>query len=64
MKYFFLFLLSYCLMVSGLIFIFLYINLLSFGYTIGDYLEFIITHFECDCFFIGFFLFLFLLWRL
>ena len=39
--------------IIGITYIILYINLLTFGYTIKDYLEFILTKIECYLFPIG-----------
>ena len=48
-----LYIVSYMMMVIGLTFMILYINLFSFGYNMYEYLEFIFTSFECILFFIG-----------
>ena len=40
-------------MIMGFTMILIYTNLLSFGYTIWEYLEFIGTHWECYPFYIG-----------
>lgn len=56
-----LFLVSFCMMVFGLSFILIYINLFTFGYNIYEYLEYIFKRIECLCFFCGFLLMLFLL---
>lgn len=37
----------------GLMFIFLYINLLTLGYSFFGFVQFISTRFECSLFFIG-----------
>lgn len=42
-----LFFIGFILLVIGFVFIILYINLLSFGYTINEYLRFIIKRIEC-----------------
>lgn len=39
--------LAFFLMVVGLIYIIIYINLFTFGYTIKEYVYFITHHFEC-----------------
>ncbi len=43
----------------GLMFIFLYTNLLTIGYTFSNFVKFISTRFECVLFFIGIFVILF-----
>ncbi len=48
-----LFLLGFLLALVGNIYIFFYLNLLSFGYSFLDYLYYIFTHIECLLFFIG-----------
>jgi len=58
-----LYIISFILMITGMVFMLLYINLFSFGYTIFEYLEFIFTNIECLAFFIGFGVLLRLLWR-
>ena len=63
MKKILLFVVSISCMTHGLIYMFLYINLFSFGYTIGEYLEFIFTSLECDLFWIGFLLYFWLIIR-
>ena len=45
--------LSFCMMVIGLTYILIYINLFTFGYTIKEYLEFILKRYECYLFVIG-----------
>ncbi len=55
-----LYLISYFMMVFGLSFILIYLNLITFEYTIYDFFYFIITRVECLLFFIGLFLFIFL----
>jgi len=56
-----LFIISFLLMVFGCTFIFVYINLFSFGYTILDYLKFIFSRVECLCFFVGLILYVILI---
>lgn len=58
-----LYIISFILMIIGMTFMMLYINLFSFGYTMFEYLEFIFTNIECLVFFIGFGILLKLLWR-
>jgi len=55
-----LFIISILLMIGGFTFILLYLNLFSFGYSLSEYLFFIITNIECIIFFIGFLLLVFL----
>ncbi len=43
-------------MSVGLTFIFIYMNLFAFGYTLLEYLSFIFTNFYCLLFFVGFIL--------
>lgn len=47
-------LIGYILMVIGLTYIIIYFNLFTFGYTIKEYLIFILKSFECNIFIIGF----------
>ena len=54
LKKIFLFLVGYLLMVIGFIYIILYINLLSFGYSLGEYIGYVFTRFECLVLIIGF----------
>lgn len=51
-----LYILSVLLMSVGLTFIFIYMNLFAFGYTVLEYLSFIFTNFYCLLFFVGFIL--------
>ena len=53
-----LFLCSYFMITYGLIWIIIYLNLFSFGYSIFEYLEFIFKRIECLLFFIGIILFI------
>ena len=53
-----LFLCSYFMITYGLIWIIIYFNLFSFGYSIFEYLEFIFKRIECLLFFIGIILFI------
>lgn len=43
-------------MTIGLIYIIIYFNLFTFGYTIKEYLTFILQSHECYLFVIGFFI--------
>jgi len=47
------FLLGILFIVTGMISIILYLNLLSFGYSFLEYVNFIIRKFECISLFIG-----------
>lgn len=47
------FLIGFCLMVIGLSYIIVYKNLLTFGYTLSEYFEFLVTRYECWYFVIG-----------
>lgn len=47
------FIIGYILTILGLFFIFLYINLLSIGYSFSYFVKFIIGNVYCDLFFIG-----------
>ena len=49
----FLFLLGFGLTVVGFMFIIIYLNLTTMGYTVLDYLKFIIRRIECVLAFIG-----------
>ena len=49
----FLFLLGFGLTVVGFTFIIMYLNLTTMGYTVLDYLKFIIRRMECVLAFIG-----------
>lgn len=50
----FFFLLGFGLMVIGFTYIITYLNLLSFGYTFIEYLQFIAKRLECNFALIGF----------
>ena len=45
--------LAFVLMVVGLTYIIIYINLFTFGYTIKEYVYFITHHFECYLLLLG-----------
>ena len=60
MKKVLLYIISFVMMIIGFTFIILYINLLTFGYNISEYIEFIFTNYECYFFYVGFILFIFL----
>ena len=45
---------AFLAMVFGLSYVFIYINLFSFGYNIKEYLEFLFTRYEWYLFLIGF----------
>lgn len=47
---------AFIFMVIGLTYMIIYINLFTFGYTIKEYIIFIISRVECYLFFIGFFI--------
>ena len=47
------FLVGFCLMVIGLSYIIVYKNLLTFGYSLNEYFEFLVTRYECWYFVIG-----------
>lgn len=49
----FLFLTGFGLMVIGCTYIIMYLNLFTLGYTLIDYLLFLLTHIECLFTFIG-----------
>lgn len=59
----FFFLLGFILMVIGFMYMMIYINLLSFGYTVVEYLIYILTHYECFIAILGFIIVLFSLFR-
>lgn len=48
-----LFLLGFILMVIGFSYLIIYLNLITFGYTILEYLQYIFTHLESLLLFIG-----------
>lgn len=50
----FLFLTGFGFMVIGFTYMIIYLNLFTLGYTITEYLLFIVTHIECLFAFIGF----------
>jgi len=52
----FIFLLGFGLMTIGSIYVIAYLNLFSFGFTIKEFLEFLITRYECYYVLIGLFL--------
>ena len=43
----FFFLLGFFLMVIGIMYMIIYLNLLSFGYNFFEYLTYVFTHYEC-----------------
>lgn len=47
------FIIGFCLMVIGLSYITVYKNLLTFGYSLSEYFEFLVTRYECWYFVIG-----------
>lgn len=47
------FIIGFCLMVIGLSYMIVYKNLLTFGYSLSEYFEFLITRYECWYFVIG-----------
>lgn len=49
-----LFLIGFIFMVIGFSYLIVYINLLSFGYTISEYINYCITRYECWLLVIGF----------
>lgn len=59
----FFFLLGFILMVIGFMYMIIYINLISFGYTLGEYLIYIFSHYECLISILGFIIVLFCLFR-
>lgn len=54
---------SYLLMVIGFSYLWLYLNLFSFGYSLGEYICYVLTRYECYLFVIGFILFNIFLFR-
>lgn len=50
----FIMLIGYIFMIIGLTYIIIYFNLFTFGYTIKEYLVFILKSFQCNIFVIGF----------
>lgn len=59
----FFFLFGFSLMIIGFMYIIIYINLLSFGYTVGEYLVYVVSHYECLLSLVGFIIVLFCLFR-
>ena len=53
MTYLLIYLLEILLSSIGLFFDCLYLNLLTIGYTLGDFVYFIIRRLECNCLIIG-----------
>ena len=43
----FFFLIGFFLIVMGIMYMIIYLNLLSFGYNFLEYLTYILTHYEC-----------------
>jgi len=56
MKRIILYILSIIFMSIGITFIAIYFNLFTFGYTILEYLKFILTNYYCLLFIVGFIL--------
>jgi len=56
MKRIIIYILSIIFMSIGITFIAIYFNLFTFGYTILEYLEFILTNYYCLLFIVGFIL--------
>lgn len=50
----FIMLIGYIFMIIGLTYIIIYFNLFTFGYTIKEYLVFILKSFQCNIFIMGF----------
>lgn len=50
----FIMIMAFLMMVIGLTYIIIYVNLFTFGYTIKEYIGFILSQPECYLFFIGF----------
>lgn len=59
----FFFLIGFFLIVMGIMYMIIYLNLLSFGYSMGEYLIYIFTQVECLFVIIGFIIVLFSLFR-
>lgn len=47
------FIIGFCLMVIGFSYIIIYKNLLTFGYSLSEYFEFLTTRYECWYFIVG-----------
>lgn len=56
MKRIIIYILSIIFMSIGITFIAIYFNLFTFGYTLLEYLEFILTNYYCLLFIVGFIL--------
>lgn len=59
----FLFLFGFILMSIGFMYMIIYLNLLSFGYSFSEYLIYIFTQVECLLVIVGFIIVLFSLFR-
>ncbi len=57
------FLIGFIFMIIGFAYFIIYINLLSFGYTIYEYLEYCISRYECLLLVIGFIIILITVFR-
>lgn len=57
------FLFGFFLMTIGLTYIIVYTNLLSFGYTLGEYFCYLVTRYECWYFVIGLLIDTFLIFK-
>ncbi len=57
------FLIGFIFMIIGFSYFIIYINLLSFGYTISEYLSYCITRYECWLLLIGIIIILIIMLR-
>lgn len=58
-----LFIIGFMLMVIGMSYIIVYSNLLTFGYTFKEYLEYLISRYECWYFIIGLLIIIVIIFR-
>ena len=58
-----LFIIGFMLMVIGMSYIIVYSNLLTFGYTFKEYLEYLISRYECLYFIIGLLIIIVIIFR-
>ena len=58
-----LFVIGFMLMVIGMSYIIVYSNLLTFGYTFKEYLEYLISSYECWYFIIGLLIIIVIIFR-
>jgi hypothetical protein len=57
------FLLGFIFMTIGFFYIILYINLISFGYSLGEYFSYLVSRYECWNFIVGLLIIVITLWK-